>query len=72
MTTRTNRFAILGLSLSTLLDINQPVDLLRGLLNTITEYDQGKDESDNKSSKMVQDASLEDVTDMLTVDITLI
>ncbi|PPQ67662.1 hypothetical protein CVT25_012690 [Psilocybe cyanescens] len=46
---RTNRFAILGLSLSTLLDINQPLDLLRGLMITITEYDQSKEEGDNKS-----------------------
>ncbi|KAF4614670.1 hypothetical protein D9613_003218 [Agrocybe pediades] len=45
---RTQRFAILGLSLSTLLDINQPSDLLRGLINTITEYDQSKEENDNK------------------------
>lgn len=50
---RTYRFAILGLSLSTLLDINQPQDLLRALLNAITEYDQAKEEGDNKSSKMV-------------------
>lgn len=45
----TARFAILGLSLSTLLDIIQPADLLRGLLNTITEYDQAKEEGDGKS-----------------------
>ncbi|PPQ65308.1 hypothetical protein CVT24_011435 [Panaeolus cyanescens] len=51
MKKRTARFAILGLSLSTLLDINQPQDLLRGLLNTITEYDQAKDDGD-KQSKM--------------------
>jgi hypothetical protein len=53
MMSRTYRFAILGLSLSTLLDINQPQDLLRALLNAITEYDQAKEEGDNKSSKMV-------------------
>ncbi|KAF9009447.1 hypothetical protein BDQ17DRAFT_1235794, partial [Cyathus striatus] len=46
MKKRTHRFAILGLSLSTLLDINQPQDLLRGLLNTVTEFDQSKEESD--------------------------
>jgi hypothetical protein len=50
---RTYRFAILGLSLSTLLDITQPQDLLRALLNAITEFDQAKEEGDNKSSKMV-------------------
>ncbi|TFK43018.1 hypothetical protein BDQ12DRAFT_677193 [Crucibulum laeve] len=46
MKKRTYRFAILGLSLSNLLDINQPQDLLRGLLNTVTEYDQSKEEND--------------------------
>ena len=46
------RFAILGMSLSTLLDIHHPQDLLKGLLNTITEYDQSKEEGE-KSSKMV-------------------
>jgi len=34
------------MSLSNLLDINQPQDLLRGLLNTIVEYDQNKDDGD--------------------------
>ncbi|KAJ3485864.1 hypothetical protein NLJ89_g11860 [Agrocybe chaxingu] len=52
MKKRTYRFAILALSLSTLLDINQPQDLLRGLLNVVSEYDQAKEEGDNKS-KMV-------------------
>lgn len=46
MRKRTKRFAILGMSLSNLLDINQPQDLLKGLLNTLTEYDQSKEESD--------------------------
>ncbi|KAF5386681.1 hypothetical protein D9615_001917 [Tricholomella constricta] len=49
---RTYRFAILGMSLSNLLDINQPQDLLRGLMNTLSEYDQNKD--DNDKSKMRQ------------------
>jgi hypothetical protein len=43
---RTARFATLGMSLSSLLDIQQPQDLLRGLINTLTEYDQSKEESD--------------------------
>jgi hypothetical protein len=43
---RTYRFAILGMSLSNLLDIQQPQDLLRGLISTLTEYDQSKEESD--------------------------
>jgi hypothetical protein len=34
------------MSLSNLLDINQPQDLLRGLLNTLSEYDQAKEDSD--------------------------
>ncbi|KAG6918041.1 hypothetical protein DXG01_016896 [Tephrocybe rancida] len=53
---RTSRFAILGMSLSNLLDINQPQDLLRGLINTITEYDQTKDDGDK--SKMRQSKRL--------------
>ncbi|KAG6845697.1 hypothetical protein H0H87_004958 [Tephrocybe sp. NHM501043] len=53
---RTNRFAILGMSLSNLLDINQPQDLLRGLVNTISEYDQTKDDGDK--SKMRQSKRL--------------
>ncbi|KAK0225122.1 hypothetical protein EDD85DRAFT_856471 [Armillaria nabsnona] len=46
MKKRTHRFAILGMSLSNLLDINQPQDLLRGLINTLNEYDQSKEDSD--------------------------
>ncbi|KAG5647181.1 hypothetical protein DXG03_001140 [Asterophora parasitica] len=53
---RTHRFAILGMSLSNLLDINQPQDLLRGLMNTVSEYDQNKD--DNDKSKMRQSKRL--------------
>jgi hypothetical protein len=40
------------MSLSTLLDINQPQDLFRGLLNVVTEFDLSKEEGENKS-KMV-------------------
>jgi hypothetical protein len=40
------------MSLSTLLDIHQPQDLLRGLLNVITEFEYSKEEGENKS-KMV-------------------
>jgi hypothetical protein len=57
MKKRTKRFAILGMSLSNLLDINQPQDLLKGLLNTITEYDQSKEESDKP--KMVCSSPLD-------------
>ncbi|KAF9466276.1 hypothetical protein BDZ94DRAFT_208396 [Collybia nuda] len=52
MKKRTYRFAILGMSLSNLLDINQPQDLLRGLINTITEYDQNKDDSDKPKMRL--------------------
>lgn len=48
---RTPRFAILALSLSSLLEINQPHDLLKSLLTTVTEYDQAKDDGDK--SRMV-------------------
>lgn len=50
---RTYRFAILGLSLSTLLDINQPQDLLRSLINTISEYEQSKEDSDKLKGGIV-------------------
>ncbi|KAG6898250.1 hypothetical protein C0992_002264 [Termitomyces sp. T32_za158] len=43
---RTTRYAILGMSLSNLLDINSPQDLLRGLIHTISEFDQNKDDGD--------------------------
>ncbi|KAJ7722291.1 hypothetical protein DFH07DRAFT_857064 [Mycena maculata] len=46
MKKRTSRFAILGMSLSTLLDISQPQDLLKGLLNTLQEYEQSREDSD--------------------------
>jgi hypothetical protein len=34
------------MSLSNLLDIQQPQDLLRGLISTLAEYDQSKEESE--------------------------
>ena len=43
---RTYRFAILGMSLSNLLDIQQPQDLLRGIMNIMTEYEQSKEEGE--------------------------
>ncbi|THV07973.1 hypothetical protein K435DRAFT_642484 [Dendrothele bispora CBS 962.96] len=46
MKKRTGRFAVLGMSLANLLDINQPQDLLRGLLNTLLEYEQAKEDGD--------------------------
>ncbi|KAL9714721.1 hypothetical protein Ac2012v2_001379 [Leucoagaricus gongylophorus] len=51
MKKRTYRFATLGLSLSNLLDINSPQDLLRAILNTVTEYDQSKEENDRPRMK---------------------
>jgi hypothetical protein len=53
MKKRTNLFAILAMSLSNLLDIPQAHDYLRGLLNTMNEYDQAKEEPDKP--KYVQD-----------------
>ncbi|KAH9484092.1 hypothetical protein JR316_0003572 [Psilocybe cubensis] len=55
---RTTRFAILGLSLSTLLDINQPLDLLRGLNIIITEYDQSKEEGDKSRMRIFKGKGL--------------
>lgn len=34
------------MSLSSLLEINNPQDLLRGLMNTMSEYDQTKEDTD--------------------------
>ncbi|KAF7985008.1 hypothetical protein HWV62_9998 [Athelia sp. TMB] len=51
MKKRTKQFAILGMSLSNLLDIHQPQDLLRGLLNTLTEYEQSKEEGDKPKKR---------------------
>lgn len=44
MRKRTARYSMLGMSLSNLLEIQQPQDLLRGLLNTLQEYDQSKED----------------------------
>jgi len=52
MNKRTKRFAILGMSLSNLLDIPQPQDFLRGLLNTLAEYDQSKEDSDKPKMRL--------------------
>jgi hypothetical protein len=46
LSNRTYRFAILAMSLSNLLDIPQVQDFLRGLLNTMNEYDQAREEPD--------------------------
>ncbi|KAJ7273079.1 hypothetical protein C8J57DRAFT_265783 [Mycena rebaudengoi] len=46
MKKRTYRFAILGMSLSGLLDIPQPQDLLKGLISTMSEYEQSKEDTD--------------------------
>jgi hypothetical protein len=43
---RTYRFAILGMSLSNLIEVKEPYDLLKGLLNTMNEYEQSKDKED--------------------------
>ncbi|KAK7035773.1 hypothetical protein R3P38DRAFT_605685 [Favolaschia claudopus] len=46
MKKRTYRFAILGMSLSGLLDIPHPPDLLKGLISTLQEYEQAKEDTD--------------------------
>ncbi len=48
---RSNRFAILAMSLSSLFDILHPTDFLRSALNMLTEYEQAKE--DNDRPKMV-------------------
>ncbi|KAK2460624.1 hypothetical protein APHAL10511_007094 [Amanita phalloides] len=50
MKKRSLRYVILGMSLSNLLDMNSPQDLLRGLTNIMNEFDQSKE--DNDKSKM--------------------
>ncbi|KAF7359242.1 hypothetical protein MSAN_01266400 [Mycena sanguinolenta] len=46
MRKRTTRFAILAMSLSALLDIPHTQDLLKGLINTLQEYEQSREDSD--------------------------
>ncbi|KAH7910622.1 hypothetical protein BJ138DRAFT_1152480 [Hygrophoropsis aurantiaca] len=57
MKKRTYRFAILAMSLSNLLEIPQAQDLLRGLLNTMNEYDQAKDEPDKPKIRLFKSKS---------------
>ncbi|KAF8652696.1 hypothetical protein AX16_004200 [Volvariella volvacea WC 439] len=52
MKKRTSRFAVLGMSLSNLLDVNQPSDLLRGLMNIMTEYDQAKEDGEKPKMRL--------------------
>ncbi|KAJ7677215.1 hypothetical protein B0H17DRAFT_945085 [Mycena rosella] len=52
MKKRTYRFAILGMSLSGLLDISQPQDLLKGLINTLQEYEQSREDSDKPKIRL--------------------
>ncbi|KAH7889979.1 hypothetical protein F5I97DRAFT_1849067 [Phlebopus sp. FC_14] len=52
MRKRTHRFAILAMSLSNLLDIPPAQDYLRGLLNTMNEYDQAKEEPDKPKIRL--------------------
>lgn len=58
MKRRTHRFAVLGMSLSNLLDINQPNDLLRGLMNVTTEYDQGKEDGEKPKMRLFRPKSV--------------
>ncbi|ESK94262.1 hypothetical protein Moror_8247 [Moniliophthora roreri MCA 2997] len=49
MKKRTHSFAILGLSLSSVLDIHQPHDLLRALITLLNEYESAKPEDLDKN-----------------------
>ncbi|KAH8100215.1 hypothetical protein BXZ70DRAFT_893519 [Cristinia sonorae] len=46
MRARTYRYALLGMSLAHSFDVKEPQDLLRGLLNAMTEYETSKDEGE--------------------------
>ncbi|KAF7353691.1 hypothetical protein MVEN_01054000 [Mycena venus] len=48
MKKRTYRFAILGMSLSGLLDIPHPQDLLKALIGTLQEYEQSREDIGDK------------------------
>ncbi|KAI0320325.1 hypothetical protein OF83DRAFT_1025093, partial [Amylostereum chailletii] len=52
MKKRTYRFAILAMSLASLFDVSQPADLLRGLLNTLNEYEQNREEGDRQRLRL--------------------
>lgn len=52
---------MLGMSLSNLLDIQQPQDLLRGLLNTLQEYDQSKEDGDKPKMVCIFHSTLFDI-----------
>ncbi|KAL1744210.1 hypothetical protein HDZ31DRAFT_39215 [Schizophyllum fasciatum] len=52
MRKRTSRFTVLGMSLANLLDVHQPQDLLRGLLNTLAEYEQGREDSEKSKMRL--------------------
>ena len=54
--TRTYRFAVLGMSLSNLFDIQNASDLLKSLLNILNEYEQSKEET--YKPKMVRHKAL--------------
>ena len=50
-TNRSNKFLILGLSLSFHLDNNQPIDFIKSLTSTLSEFDHLDD--DNYKPKIV-------------------
>ncbi|KAJ6546972.1 hypothetical protein B0H19DRAFT_1211695 [Mycena capillaripes] len=52
MKKRTYRFAILGMSLSALLDIPHPQDLLKALLGTLQEYEQSREDSEKPKIRL--------------------
>ncbi|EGN96252.1 hypothetical protein SERLA73DRAFT_185899 [Serpula lacrymans var. lacrymans S7.3] len=57
MRKRTYRFATLAMSLSNLLEIPQASDFLRGVLNTMSEYDQAKEEPDKPKIRLFKSKS---------------
>jgi hypothetical protein len=52
MKKRTHRFGTLGMSLSNLLDLQNATDLLRGLIATLSEYDQTKEDTDKPKMRL--------------------
>ncbi|KAF8919239.1 hypothetical protein CPB85DRAFT_1529471 [Mucidula mucida] len=49
MRKRTSRFTVLGMSLSNMLDVHHAPDLIRGLTNTLAEYEQAREDNTTNS-----------------------
>lgn len=60
------------MSLSNLFEVKEPQDLLKGLINTLNEYDQSKDKEDTgEKSKMVRILPLADALRFISVPASL-